>query len=419
MNMGTEDGWDERYEWRAITLLSLGFGLVALDRFLILPMFPVIMRDLHLQYGDLGNITAALAFTWGAAAFFTGRLSDRVGRRLVLVTAMLTFSLLVGLSGLAAGVASLILIRALMGLAEGAYVPPSLAATLEASRPRRHGLNIGLQQLAAPLFGLGLAPIMVTQLMQYVDWRWIFLVVAAPGAIVAWLLQRTLREPRAAASRDLPAARLSDLLRYRNFSLAAAGMACGLSCLTVLSAFVPSYLTDHLGLPQGQMGYVTSALGFGAVIGTVVIPALSDRIGRRPAALLAAFGGTGALVMIAREGPDPVRLFLWLLVAAVFLYALVVLIVGPIAMEAVPVRLRASASGSIIAVGELFGGGVAPAAAGYVAHHYGIERIFLLAIGSAVLAFLVCLALAESAPALINRARDDHSRGIPARRPSP
>ena len=57
------------------------------------------------------------------------------------------------------GLGSLIMIRGLMGLAEGAYVPASIVATVEASKPTRVGLNIGIQQMAAPLVGLGLGPI--------------------------------------------------------------------------------------------------------------------------------------------------------------------------------------------------------------------------------------------------------------------
>ena len=85
-----------------------------------------------------------------------GRLSDRIGRRRVVVGAILIFSLLVGISGLATGLFSLLLVRAMMGLADRAYTPPSIVATPEASKPSRHGLNLGLQQMAAPLFGLGI-----------------------------------------------------------------------------------------------------------------------------------------------------------------------------------------------------------------------------------------------------------------------
>ena len=138
--------WDTACEWKAVALLSLGFGLVGIDRFMIMPLFPVMMADLHLDYQDLGHITGALAVAWGISAMFMGNLADRVGHRKVIIPAIIVFSLLAGLSGLATGVGSLILIRAVMGFAEGAYTPASIIATLDASRPTRHGRNIGIQQ---------------------------------------------------------------------------------------------------------------------------------------------------------------------------------------------------------------------------------------------------------------------------------
>jgi MFS family permease len=82
------------------------------------------------------------------------------------------------------GVGSLIVIRAAMGLAEGAFTPASIIATMDASPPRRHGLNVGIQQTMPALFGLGLAPIAVTQLLKVMDWPWIFLRSQCPGIVV-------------------------------------------------------------------------------------------------------------------------------------------------------------------------------------------------------------------------------------------
>jgi MFS family permease len=100
---GNRSGWDLKYEWKAVLLLSFGFGLVGIDRFMIMPLFPVMMKDLHLDYQDLGHITGALALAWGVSALFMGSLSDRVGRRRVIVPAPIVFSLLAGTSGLATG----------------------------------------------------------------------------------------------------------------------------------------------------------------------------------------------------------------------------------------------------------------------------------------------------------------------------
>ena len=229
----TTGEWDTRYEFKAVLLLCLGFGLVGLDRFMILPMFPTLMKELSLTYQNLGHITGILAVAWGISGFLMGRLSDRIGRRKFVVAAMVAFSVLVGISGLAGGIVSLLVIRAMMGLADGAYTPPSIVATLEASKPSRHGLNLGIQQMAAPLFELGIAPIFVTQMLQVVDWRAIFALVAPPGLIVSYLLYRTLRTPSAqaaavhTATHDAADHAWVDVFQYRNVWLNMVGCYAG------------------------------------------------------------------------------------------------------------------------------------------------------------------------------------------------
>ena len=182
-----------------MTLMSLGMGLVGVDRFLIVPLMPVLAKELHLDYQDLGDITGALALAWGASALFAGNLADKIGFRAVIIPATILFSMLAGVTGLAIGVGSLIAIRAAMGLAEGAFVPASIIATIDASKPSRHGFNVGIQQAMPALLGLGLTPIAATQLLRIMDWRWIFLLVAIPGLIVAWLSAKVLRKPSAHA----------------------------------------------------------------------------------------------------------------------------------------------------------------------------------------------------------------------------
>ena len=113
------NGWDTSYEWKAVTLLGLGFGLVGLDRWIIAPLFPFMLRDLGLNLQDQGNIIGALGLAWGIFAIFSGRLSDAIGHRKVLIPAVFLFSLLSGASGLATGFASLFAVRLLMGVMEG------------------------------------------------------------------------------------------------------------------------------------------------------------------------------------------------------------------------------------------------------------------------------------------------------------
>ena len=126
--------WDTSYEWKAVTLLGLGFGLVGLDRWIIAPLFPFMLGDLGLDLADQGNIIGVLGLAWGSFAIFSGRLADAIGHRRILVPSIILFSLASGFSGMATGFASLLAVRLFMGIMEGSVLPN--AASLP--RPRPH-----------------------------------------------------------------------------------------------------------------------------------------------------------------------------------------------------------------------------------------------------------------------------------------
>src|SRR5579862_3593662 len=135
--MADSQKWDTSYEWKATTLLALGFGLVGLDRWIIAPLLPQMSADLGLNVQQAGNLIGALGLVWGVFAILSGRLSDKIGHRKILIPAILLFSLMSGFSGMATGFASLLAIRGMMGLMEGSYCPTSFAATAAAARPDR------------------------------------------------------------------------------------------------------------------------------------------------------------------------------------------------------------------------------------------------------------------------------------------
>jgi predicted MFS family arabinose efflux permease len=387
-----------RTDWTIVVLMALGFGLVGIDRFMITTLYPVIAKDLQLDYADIGIVTGALAFAWGFAALIMGNKADRLGRGNVLAGALFVFALLIGASGLAAGLMSLVLVRVVMGFADGAYTPGSIAATIDAAEPKHHGLAIGIQQMMLPAFGLGLAPLIITELLHVVDWRWIFVLFALPGFVLAWLVWRRL--PRQPASNPSSSTSIfSDwraVLAFRNVRIAMVLMLCWLTCLMTASALLPSYLIDHVGLDFSQMGRVMSAIGLGSAVGTLLLPWLSDRIGRKPIVLMSSTGASAALLMLASTGNDPASLFGWLFLVHFFNNAAITLTVGPLCAETVPTHLMATASGVVIAVGELFGGGLAPVIAGHVAATFGIDKLLLFPIATLSLAFVLSLFLIET-----------------------
>jgi MFS family permease len=397
--------WDTSYEWKVVTLLGLGFGLVGLDRWIIAPMLPSIMKDLNLGYGDVGKIIAILGVSWGVFAVVMGGLSDKIGYRKVLIPAIVMFSLLSGLSGAAVGLLSLMSIRAIMGITEGSFCPTSFAATAEASEPKRRGLNQGLQQSTFALFGLGFGPIIATQLLRVVpSWRWVFIVVAIPGFILAILMYFVIRDPQHVTDRkagivsEKPAHKWSAIFKSRNIVLSMLALLCAMTGVFVLGAMLPSYLVDYLHLTGVQMGFVTSALGFGGFVGQFGLPGISDVLGRRIVAVLGFLGAAILLRVFISTGPNPALLFGLLFIVSFFTLGLVALLTGPIATESAPLGLVSSAIGIVVGAGEIFGGGIMPGIAGYVAQNFGIQYILDLALGGVVLGVVVCLFLKETAP---------------------
>jgi predicted MFS family arabinose efflux permease len=386
-----------------VVLLSIGFGLVGLDRWLVAPLFPFMMRDLHLGYQELGEIVGILAVTWGVSSILMGAVSDRIGRRQVLIPAVLLFSLLSGLSGLATGLVGLLLLRCATGAVEGAYTPASVAATAEASRPARRGLNQGVMLSLFALLGLGIGPILATQLLAVVpSWRWVFWIVAAPGLLVALLIHLVIRNPPPVATAHAAAPPWLSVLRQRNVIVGTLCILCAMSGVFVLGAMIPSYLLDYLHLTPSQMGLVTSAIGFGGFFGDFAIPGLSDRFGRKPLAIGAFAAAAAALIGFSRIGPAPILLFAALFVCAFFCLGLLGLMTGPVATEAVAAASISSAIGLVSGLGEIFGGGVAPSLAGWIAAHYGIDKVLYLAIGGLALGIPAALALRETAPSRVS-----------------
>jgi predicted MFS family arabinose efflux permease len=402
--VSTRQTWDTAYETKIILCLSLAFGLVGLDRFILPVLFPSMQEELGLTLQDLGNLVGILAIAWGIAAFAMGYLSDRLGRRKVLVPAVVLFSLMSAFSGVATGLVGLLVIRAIMGAAEGPVASTGVAVAVEASHPSRRGMNNGIFQCMISLFGLALGPIIATQLLQITSWRYVFMIVGMPGLILAIFMWFIVREPdtiAAAATGGRAASRPSipDLFKNRNVPLAMLALMCAMTGIFVLAAMMPVYLQGFLGLDTQQMGYVMSAIGFGGFIGQFAVPAISDVIGRKPATLLSFAVAAVFLYWFVNTGAGSLTmLFALLFGAALFNFGALAILAGPVAAEAAPIGMVASVAGLVIGAGETFGGGIAPVIGGSIAQTYGIQYTLWFAFSGQALGVVLTLLLRETAP---------------------
>jgi len=395
-------GHDFRYEVRAVSMLTLAFGLVGIDRFAMNYMFPAMRQDLGLTYQDLGNASGVLSLALGISALIAGPLTDRFGARAVLVPSVVVFSLSAGLSGLVNGIGDLLALRFVMGLADGAFATACITASLNAAAPNRKALVNGIANSGLSILGLGIGPILITWLLVMTgSWRLCFFIITIPGLILALVLWRTLRdkssEPYSVSAEDtghaVKASNILDVLRYRNVWICMGLQTFVVGALVTVVTMTPSYIVDALRMPESVMGTINSAVGFGTVTGALVITAISDRFGRQPVILGCA---VGALIMVGAlyiTGPNAILLFIELALISALCFASLYIVVGPAVTESVPPALGASATGFVIATSEILGGAIAPPLGGFVAEHYGLAQTYLISIGALSCAVLLALFL--------------------------
>lgn len=393
-------GENTAYEWKMVILLAILFGIVGLDRLVIVYLFPVLMPELKLNNAQAGAVASILALTWAISTWVLGSLSDKFGRKPILIGSAVFFSLMTSFTGVAKTFAGMLAVRGLLGVGEGGVFSASAAKIEEISPPRKRGLNLGIHQSFFPLLGIGLGPIIATQLVLHMHWEWVFFVLGIPGLILALLLAKGMR--RTEASRSLPirstdGGSAGSVLKYKNIWLTTIIASLFQTGLFVFSTFIALYLTRVSGLQLDTAGLIISDWGFGGFLGMIAVPALSDRLGRRPLLVIAAacYGALMLSFVLVQAGP-PMK-FLNLFAAGFFGFGIAPLFLV-IPCESVPPHLTGSAVGVPTGVSELIGGVVMPVVAGGLADRFGLIYPMLIVGAVSLVCAAVGLFLTETSP---------------------
>ncbi|HLJ25872.1 MAG TPA: MFS transporter [Candidatus Angelobacter sp.] len=405
-----------RYETGLVVLLFLTWGTVFLDRMSLVYLAPFIVPQLHLSHAQVGLLTSVLALAWAASSLIFGAISDRVGRRPILIPTVFIFSVLSWVSGITQRFGQLLLVRTLMGAAEGPTWSTITATIEESSAPEHRGRNVGIVVSAAALVGHALAPVLTTQVAAHFGWRVAFFVAGVPGIILGVFLWRYVREPkssfRQAGGNATPShqkVNVSDylsLFRHRNIWLCCVASAGFMTWLWVMHAFAPLYITEVSKHSATFAGFVLGASGLGEFLWGWIFPWLSDRWGRKPVLLYVAL--VSALVPLTYQMPFLIS-HPWLMGLAGFIanggQGMAALVLVLIPTESVSPRFAGTAIGLSTLVGEIFGGTLAPAISGSIADRHGLAAPLWIAATGAILVFASGLLMRETAPRKLAAAR--------------
>jgi len=394
------------YERRLVALMFCTWGMLFLDRMSVLYIAPYIAPALHLAPAQIGQLAAITALTWAPSTLIFGIISDRIGRRRVLIPMIFGFSLMSILSGFAENFTQLMIARALLGVAEGPVWSVMNAIVERASRPQTRGRNIGIVVSAAALIGLAAAPVLSTQIAAQYGWQAACWVAGVPGIILGILVYLYVEEPRLSddAGHADHAMRLSDLkllVTNRNVLLCCLG-ASGFVCwLTLQSAFAPLYITNVMHRSGTEAGWLLGAAGAGSFVIGLFGPAQVRRFGMKKVVIF--FASLSILLPLALLA-TPLYDTLWLLGLVLFCthggQAVVSTIMVMIPTASVPVRLAASAIGLCTMCGEWIGSVAAPVLAAGLIPSHGLAFPLEVAAAGMALVIVVALLIREPTPAM-------------------
>ena len=284
------------YGWRivaaAFVILFTAYGA----QYCFGVFFAALLDEFRWSRAGLAGVFSLYAFGYCVVGFPAGRLTDRWGPRVVVTT---------GAVFLGAALAGMALVHRLwepyviygvigaLGMGT-AYVP--CHSTVVKWFARRRGLAVGIASTGASLGTFALPPL-AHRVVTAIGWRRAYLVfglgVFVALALAAAVMRRDPRSmglwpdgedaPTSASGASIAAAwTLGDAMHTRAFWLIAAAFTA-----TWLAVFIPLVhlvpFARDLGYDARTGAWLVSALGAGAVGGRLVMGAVSDRTGRRPA----------------------------------------------------------------------------------------------------------------------------------------
>ncbi|HEX7373668.1 MAG TPA: multidrug effflux MFS transporter [Steroidobacteraceae bacterium] len=385
-----------------VTLVALivAYALGPLATQIITPAVPFVHRDLGVPMSTAQALISLAFVAIAAATLVYGPLSDRYGRRPVILLGTLLFCIGSLLAATAPGAGWLLAGRVLQSAGSAAAL--SLTRTvIHDVYGRQHSGRILAQLTTVMVFVPMLAPMLGGALIDHVGWRAVFGVCFVFGIVALSLLSLHLTESRPASSRAPrirdAIASYRDLLADPEYRAPALHFAWVMAAVFATQAAVPYLLVEVLGGTATEYG-----LWFGlACVAYVAGNQFTARWGHRfePRQLIRA-SSLGCIV-VAVAGTLASHVFelsaLVLFVPMIALYFFAAVGIAPVQAEAVAAQPdRAGAASGLLSAVQMIVGAVTVQAIGY-SHDGTAHPLFLGLVFCSVAAF-ACFVARRPAP---------------------
>ncbi|RRZ88572.1 MFS transporter [Erwinia sp. 198] len=264
--------------------------LDAFDFFILVFVLSDIAANFHVGVAEVSLAIMLTLAVRPIGALLFGRLAETYGRRPILMSNILLFSLFELLSAWSPTLSTFLIFRVIYGIAMGGVWGVASSLAMETIPDRARGLMSGIFQAGYPA-GYLLASIIFGLCYASVGWRGMFLIGAMPVLLLPFIWFKVPESPvwLAARAQKESVALLPVVRKHWKLCFYLVGL---MACFNFFSHgtqdLYPTFLKVQHGFDPHTVSLIAIAYNIAAMMGGVFFGSLSERIGRKKAIIIAA-----------------------------------------------------------------------------------------------------------------------------------
>ncbi|TFH08254.1 MAG: MFS transporter [Candidatus Thorarchaeota archaeon] len=276
----------------SLSILQVGFGI-------IIPIFPYYISSLGMAGIELGVLAASFALTRIIFAGPIGNLSDRVGRKPIMIISLLGFAFSNIVYAYAYDVIVMISARAVEGAISAGFFPAANAFISDVTTKENRGTAMGYLSMGN-MVGFVVGPALGGFLAQFLGIRMPFILAAAATLVTMIFVFILVKEPvRRTVKEAMPKVPIREVFGRARACYGALGIAmfANMFAMGILEVAFMLDAVINIGVQPYEIGIFFGILGITMAIGNIGFGKLSDIRGRKCVIVIVAFIGALSLVM--------------------------------------------------------------------------------------------------------------------------
>jgi MFS family permease len=267
---------------RSFWFVSFAFFVTMIGTTTPTPLYVLYQSRFHFSDGMITGVYAVYPLAVMLVLLGFGRLSDQIGRRKVLLTALGCAILSSIVFVFAQNLGWLFVGRFISGVSAGLVMGTATAA-LNELQPQHNTRFAALISTASNMLGLGVGPLLSGVLAQYTPWSTVTPYLAHIGLVILALLglatiPETVRKQAAQASRRPQRVGIPNGIRFI-FIVSAAAVFCAYSLLSLFTALAPTLVDSLIGIHNLVIGGAVVFIVFGfSALAQLLLRQVAERV---------------------------------------------------------------------------------------------------------------------------------------------